>query len=358
MAKNDREKEREEDDFFGDNEDFGLPSLDYEALDDDDPDDDMSFDESFDDEEVSTDIEDDFDITDSSFDDNQETISQTDEEVGQESEIDSSGFEEPFEEGSFDSGESDFEIEDEDFDDSVFNSDTPDDEFKELEDELMDSGNDFGDNGINDSFSSDDSFATDEEYGELILADEEESGSKGKFAKIVIVGLVILLGLGTLFYFLSPSFSGEGEKPKVVENTQPVTPDVKAQPTTTEEEEKPIEQLKEDFETQKKEDTQSKKPRTTVTNNVSAANTGKVTSLRGKTGKFYIIVASFLDRDLAMDHSRDLANSGKRLTIIPPFGNAVTHRVAIQGYGSLSQALGAINDYKGTYGEDIWVLKY
>ena len=71
-----------------------------------------------------------------------------------------------------------------------------------------------------------------------------------------------------------------------------------------------------------------------------------------------IVIASFLDGDLAMDHSQDLAAEGKSPYIIPPFGNAITHRVAINGYGTLAQAQGALDGFKSEYGQDIWILKY
>ena len=36
MAKDDQNNDKEEDDFFGDDEDFGLPELDFDSLEDDD----------------------------------------------------------------------------------------------------------------------------------------------------------------------------------------------------------------------------------------------------------------------------------------------------------------------------------
>ena len=369
MATDDQNKEREEDDFFGDDEDFGLPELDYEALDDDDSDDagddDMSFDESFDNEEVDTDVEDDFDDIDASFEDEQEEISsQTDEEIAQESNTEGSmaESEESFEEESFDDfnvGENGFDTESEDFDDSSFDSDTlGDDEFKEFEGEFTDSNDEFQDSEIDKSLSSDDSFAMNEEYGELTSADEDGSGSKGKFARIIVIGITIFLAAGTLFYFFSSSFSEKEGKAEIAENKETITPKVEKEPITTKKvETPPVEQPEETPKIQEK-DTQSEQPRKVVTNNLPKAKTGEVTSLTRRTGNFYIIVASFLDGDLARNHSKNLAVSGRTPIIIPPFGKAVTHRVAIQGYGSLSQAQDAIDNYKGEYGQDIWILRY
>ncbi|MDE0470963.1 MAG: SPOR domain-containing protein [Ekhidna sp.] len=363
MATDDQNKEREEDDFFGDDEDFGLPELDYEALDDDS--DDAGDDEmSFDNEEVGPDAEDDFDDMDASFEDEQEIISQTDEEGTQnsEAEVNMAESEESFEEESFDDfnvGENGFDTESEDFDDSAFDSDTlGDDEFKEFEGELMDSNDEFKDSEIENSLSSDDSFAMNEEYSELAPADANESGSKGKFARIIVIGIAIFLAAGTLFYFFSPSFSEKEGKAEIAENKQTATPKVEKEPITTKKvENPPVEQPEEIPKIQEK-DTQSEQPRKVVTNNTPKARTGEITSLTRRTGNFYIIVASFLDGDLATSHSKNLAASGRTPIIIPPFGKAVTHRVAIQGYGSLSQAQDAIDGYKGEYGQDIWILRY
>ena len=61
---------------------------------------------------------------------------------------------------------------------------------------------------------------------------------------------------------------------------------------------------------------------------------------------------------MASDYSNKLAKEGKSPSIIPPFGNAITHRVAIAGYGSLAEAQRSVDGFKGEYGQDIWILRY
>jgi len=93
-------------------------------------------------------------------------------------------------------------------------------------------------------------------------------------------------------------------------------------------------------------------------NTAVSSNPGQVTALTDRTNNFYIVIASFVDEDLAMDHSNELAAQGKSPTIIPPFGNAITTRVAIKGYGSIAQAQNELGNYQAEYGQDIWILKY
>ena len=383
MAKDDQDKEREEDDFFGDDDDFGLPELDYEALDDEELDnsDDLSFDDSLEEEEVSADSEDDFDDIDAAFDIDEETEGSDaiDEDSDLEAEMSAQAEESSFEEESFDDfegGDSDFEssddatdfdamdedteVSDSDFDDSVFDSDDiSDDDFNEFEKELMDSGEDLG---SEEDFS--DSFAEDDEYGEPVAAtSEDDSGSKGKFARIVIIGVVIFSTLGALFYFLSPS-SGEEEQAPVAQKAEPQKAPAKTPEQPKEEEVTPVasEQLEEDFGSQSDEGSnqpaRNNSNQAASTGTVPSGNPGDVTSLSERTGNFYIVIASFVDGDLAMDHSQKLASVGQSPTIIPPFGNAITHRVAIQGYGSIGQAQSALEGYKSEFGQDVWILRY
>ena len=80
--------------------------------------------------------------------------------------------------------------------------------------------------------------------------------------------------------------------------------------------------------------------------------------LSARTNNFYIVVASFVDEDLAMDHANKLAADGRSPSVIPPFGKAITTRVAIRGYGSLAQAQNEVGNYRSEFGQDIWILKY
>ena len=71
-----------------------------------------------------------------------------------------------------------------------------------------------------------------------------------------------------------------------------------------------------------------------------------------------LIISSFFDEDLAMDHANKLAANGNSPMVIPPFASHRFWRVAIAEYNSIADAQNQIGQYKADYGDDIWPLKY
>ncbi|MEQ9468013.1 MAG: SPOR domain-containing protein [Ekhidna sp.] len=393
MANDDKNKDKEQDDFFGDDEDFGLPELDYEALDDDDSsdtektaseetpaepeeetveassDDDSVFDSDSMDDMDDMDMEDIGDMDDIDMDDlgdmegmededdeeipdqisDEELAASMKEETSDEAETED--VDDFYEEESFDDFDASGDDDDmDDISDSVFDSDVLDeDEFAQFEKELMETEEDMSDMT---SFESDDTDAP--------------AQSKGKFAKVVIFGVIIFASLGAAFWFLSPMGGGEeGEKKPVAEKTTKPETEKPAETTpeeTTEETPKEAEnntqtQAAKPANNQPKTTPAAKKPAATKPKAV-ASNPGTVNELTDRTGNMYIIIGSFLDRDMAIDFANELSAAGKSPSVIPPFGKAVTHRVAIAGYGSLAEAQRAIDGFKSEFGNDIWILRY
>lgn len=345
MAKDDKTNE-EEDDFFGDDDDdFGLPELDYESLGDDDDDTlDDDFDEigetSFDDEKEETKLEEvvseeepetspEMDIPDDLDD---EAI-----EAALSEDVSDQEMEDFYKEESFEDFES--SVDGEELPDSVLDSDVLDEEeFAKFEKEL-------------------------EEQGGLGLDDEEEEdedkAAKGKFTRIVIIGAVIFLALGGSFWFIYDSYFSESKTGSVAESIKakstPTKKPAKAKPKATKEEAKegttPTKKP-----AAKKPKPAAKKPK--PKSNPVAANPGTINELSASTGNYYIVIGSFLDDDLAKDYSGELAAQGKSPIIIPPFGNAITYRVAIQGYSDIGSARQNVDGFRGEFGSDIWILRY
>ena len=85
---------------------------------------------------------------------------------------------------------------------------------------------------------------------------------------------------------------------------------------------------------------------------------GTINSLATRTNNYYIIIGSFIDRDIAMDYAKKISSKGKSASIIPPFRRAIYHRVAISGYKTLSDAENVLAKYRAEYTQDVWVLKY
>lgn len=418
MAKDENTNDKDQDDFFGDDEDFGLPELDYEALDDDDDssdaeeskaeepaaeetpveeptaeetpveepkeeeftaeDDSFMDDESIDDEEIPDQISDeeleaslaDEDLgdlddafeddgsLDDSFDDDTSMDDAFDEAGADDAEdkvedtLDGDAKDEFYEEESFDDFDSSASEGDggEEIPDSVFDSDVLDeDEFAQFEKELMET---------------EEENVADMDTYESDYADAPAE-SKSKFAKVVVIGVLIFAALGAIFWFMSPLGGGEEEKP-VAEKTTPkkaeTTPEKKPEEKP---EEKPAATTDTESQPASAANNANNRPQSSSQTNrpaaqpqTVAATPGTVNSLSARTGNFYVVIGSFLDGDMAMDYATKLSSQGKSPSIIPPFGNAVTHRVAIAGYGSLAESQQAVSGFKAEYGEDIWILKY
>ncbi|MEM0941176.1 MAG: hypothetical protein AAF600_12980 [Bacteroidota bacterium] len=349
MAKDDQNKKEEDDDFFGNDEDFGLPELDYDSFDDDDSEDEIDF-KDISDDDFSTDLEDVDDVFGDDHDsssveeEKEEPIEDESTSLDHSSSTENDDFfgEESFDE--FETSEDDPSMEDildEDLDDLDFEGDEI-----ESEDDLL------GAEEVSDDFSSD-------EYEERPSA--EDSSSKGNFAKTVIIGVVIFAALGGLFLWLAPMVTGDsGTDEEIAQENESEKPDQANNPvesietdnSNTTDESQAAQQAN-------NRPTSSPPEREVPEQNAAISGTpGQINRLTSRSNNYYIVIASFLDEDLAMDYSQKLAAEEKSPTVIPSFGKAITTRVAIIGYRSLSQAQNEISNYKGEYGQDIWILKY
>ena len=74
--------------------------------------------------------------------------------------------------------------------------------------------------------------------------------------------------------------------------------------------------------------------------------------------KYFLVVASFLDKDLANDYGEQLIQSESNVFIIPPTSNSKFTRVALGKYETLGEVIDGINAYNDEFGEQIWALKY
>ncbi|MEO1054919.1 MAG: SPOR domain-containing protein [Bacteroidota bacterium] len=89
-----------------------------------------------------------------------------------------------------------------------------------------------------------------------------------------------------------------------------------------------------------------------------APEPGTVETISSSTGRYYVIVASNIDGDLATDYAKELSLGGVSSKVIPPFGGKRFYRVAVADYDTFADAEGGAADLRGTYGEGVWVLKY
>lgn len=337
MAKK-NQNDDQDDSKFDDDDDFGLPDLEYDELEDDDFEDEdekpaeeepvaeepaavepppVSSDDSSEPELDDIDLED-IDLED--FD--AEEINISDEELEKElQELE----------------KSDAIVDD--------NDDEAQPEFYEEE-----SFDDFNSDPVNSVFGADDSDSLPKEEQVLVSGTPKEgsktsyyeatNNSSGRMTKIIILGVVLFTAIALVLWMMIGDPSSE--KPvaeKEVKKEQP-KPKPKPQPKA---EEKPAEQAVQST------------PSPAAASSVAA---GTVTKLEERTGKAYVVISSFFDEDLAMDHANKLADEGQSPYVIPPFADHRFWRVGIAEYNTMSDAQSQIGQYTADFGDDIWPLKY
>ena len=85
---------------------------------------------------------------------------------------------------------------------------------------------------------------------------------------------------------------------------------------------------------------------------------GAISEISQPLDKYYLIVASFLDNDLAFDYAQKLILSGSNVILILDFHVRYFTRVALLEYETLDKANVGLDQYKDEFGEQLWVLKY
>jgi len=85
---------------------------------------------------------------------------------------------------------------------------------------------------------------------------------------------------------------------------------------------------------------------------------GEMSTISQRTGRYYVIIGSFIDDDIAKDYAGKLGQQGLSTSLIAPWGNRKFYRLAIADLGSFDEAQAKADELKPTYGEGLWVLKY
>jgi hypothetical protein len=75
-------------------------------------------------------------------------------------------------------------------------------------------------------------------------------------------------------------------------------------------------------------------------------------------GRYHVIVASSIDKDLVHDYGMKLARQGMTCNILAPRGNKKFHRLSVADYDSRDDASIESDRLKSTLGADVWVIRY
>jgi hypothetical protein len=79
---------------------------------------------------------------------------------------------------------------------------------------------------------------------------------------------------------------------------------------------------------------------------------------RGDRTRYFLVVASFIDEDLAKDHAEQLHENKMNTFLVYPYGEIAYYRLAIGQYESFALAAEEIEKVKDNFKENLWVLKY
>lgn len=85
---------------------------------------------------------------------------------------------------------------------------------------------------------------------------------------------------------------------------------------------------------------------------------GSVSNISSRTGRYYIIVGSFIDSDLANDYAGRLAKEGYQAKIIEPSGTRKFYRLSVKDAESINALQADMDSMKEKHGENIWIVKY
>jgi hypothetical protein len=85
---------------------------------------------------------------------------------------------------------------------------------------------------------------------------------------------------------------------------------------------------------------------------------GLIETLSGRTGRYYVVVASAVDDDLIMDYANKLKANGVNSKIIPPFRGVKFYRLAVADGDTYADAQTTADGLKGEYGDGVWVIRY
>ncbi len=75
-------------------------------------------------------------------------------------------------------------------------------------------------------------------------------------------------------------------------------------------------------------------------------------------GRYHVIVASSVDKDLVRDYAFKLAKKNMACYILAPRGNKKFHRLSVADYQTVNEAALKAEQLKGEFGSDVWVIRY
>jgi hypothetical protein len=93
---------------------------------------------------------------------------------------------------------------------------------------------------------------------------------------------------------------------------------------------------------------------------VEEVETFSLTEIKSRIDRprYFLVVASFIDEDLAKDRAEELQAKQMNTFLVYPYGDIAYYRLAIGQYESFALAAEQIDKEKDKFKENLWVLKY
>lgn len=85
---------------------------------------------------------------------------------------------------------------------------------------------------------------------------------------------------------------------------------------------------------------------------------GTIETISSTTGRYYVVISSAIDGDLAMDYAKKRQKEGVSTFILAPRGTSKFHRIAVSSFDTWADAQAKADDLKGQFGDGVWVIKY
>ena len=85
---------------------------------------------------------------------------------------------------------------------------------------------------------------------------------------------------------------------------------------------------------------------------------GRKEVLSTRTGRYYVVVGSFLDGDFAEDFTNQLVSKGHDVRLLMPVGDILYHRVAISESPNYQEAVQDAERWKAEFGGSVWALRH
>jgi hypothetical protein len=204
---------------------------------------------------------------------------------------------------------------------------------------------DDSDSGIfNDDISDDEELEASDVYKyHSTSGGESRRNPVGLIISFVLIGVIVIAIAVYWFFFREPPQKQIVQRPVTEEVEEPTV--VEETPTQETLEQTPVVE---------------ETPPAETTEPVAMVDEGSFEAINQRTGRYYIVLNSFLDGDLAEDFASNMAMEGVDTKIIPPAEvRKGFHRVVLSNeYNTWQSAEASLGEFKGIFGESIWVLKY